>query len=133
MKLRHLIRAAQSAAHLLAAARSRHGSDSPPDCHSLPCRHCATLKGKADKKSDTICFERVLLLRGSCHSLSVTEGVKLYQALTSPKGQQERLEIFSRCSCKGDKNKLYSLIRYNRSGTIGSDNGDFNGHIFRNG
>ena len=30
----------------LAAARSRHGSDSPPDCHSLPCRHCATLKGK---------------------------------------------------------------------------------------
>ena len=30
----------------LAAARSRHGSDSPPDCHSLPCRHCATLKGR---------------------------------------------------------------------------------------
>ena len=26
----------------LAAARSRHGSDSPPDCHSLPCRHFAT-------------------------------------------------------------------------------------------
>lgn len=49
----------------------------------------------------------------------------------SPKGQQERLEIFSRYSYKGDKNKLYSLIRYNRSGTIGSDNGDFNGHIFR--
>ena len=30
----------------LAAARSRHGSDSPPDCHSLPCRHFATLKGR---------------------------------------------------------------------------------------
>ena len=31
--------------HRLAAARSRHGSDSPPDCHSLPCRHFAALKG----------------------------------------------------------------------------------------
>ena len=30
----------------LAAARSRHGSDSPPDCHSLPCRHFATLHGR---------------------------------------------------------------------------------------
>ena len=49
IRIRHLIRAAQSAAHRLAAARSRHGSDSPPDCHSLPCRHYATLKGKADK------------------------------------------------------------------------------------
>ena len=28
----------------LAAARSRRGSDSPPDCHSLPRRHCATLE-----------------------------------------------------------------------------------------
>ena len=28
----------------LAAARSRHGSDSPPDCHSLPYRHFATLQ-----------------------------------------------------------------------------------------
>ena len=44
IRIRHLIRAAQSAAHRLAAARSRHGSDSPPDCHSLPCRHCATLE-----------------------------------------------------------------------------------------
>ena len=32
------------AVHRIAAARSRHGSDSPPDCHSLPCRHCATLE-----------------------------------------------------------------------------------------
>ena len=30
----------------LAAARSRHGSDMPPACHSLPWRHCVTLKGK---------------------------------------------------------------------------------------
>ena len=30
--------------HRLAAARSRSGSDSPPDCHSLPCRHFATPK-----------------------------------------------------------------------------------------
>ena len=28
----------------LAAARSRHGSDMPPACHSLPCRRFATLK-----------------------------------------------------------------------------------------
>ena len=31
---------------LLAAARSRRGSDSPPDCHSLPRRHFATLQGR---------------------------------------------------------------------------------------
>ena len=30
----------------LAAARSRSGSERPPDCHSLPCRHFATLKGR---------------------------------------------------------------------------------------
>ena len=30
----------------LAAARSRRGSDSPPDCHSLPRRRFATLKGE---------------------------------------------------------------------------------------
>ena len=30
------------AASLLAAARSRSGSDSPPDCHSIPSRRFAT-------------------------------------------------------------------------------------------
>ncbi len=30
---------------LLAAARSRSGSDSPPDCHSLPSRRFATYRG----------------------------------------------------------------------------------------
>ena len=30
------------ACHLLAAARSRRGSDSPPDCHSIPRRRFAT-------------------------------------------------------------------------------------------
>ena len=30
--------------HRLAAARSRSGSERPPDCRSLPCRHFATLK-----------------------------------------------------------------------------------------
>ena len=48
----------------LAAARSRHGSDSPPDCHSLPCRHFAALKGsQAD----------FLLTFGSMWALTATE------------------------------------------------------------
>ena len=36
---------------LLAAARSRFGSERPPDCHSLPRRHCATLQGRPRSKS----------------------------------------------------------------------------------
>ena len=36
----------------LAAARSRRGSDSPPDCHSLPRRHFATLHGSREVCAD---------------------------------------------------------------------------------
>ena len=42
----------------LAAARSRHGSDSPPDCHSLPCRHFAT-----PEEEPTITFADSVSLR----------------------------------------------------------------------
>ena len=41
----------------LAAARSRRGSDSPPDCHSIPRRRFATRKPGGDiKVRELICL-----------------------------------------------------------------------------
>ena len=63
----------------LAAARSRRGSDSPPDCHSLPRRHFATLKVKSCKNSSWI-INPTLYKTAKC----TTKPFGIYAQCTAP-------------------------------------------------
>ena len=55
------------------------------------------LEEKQDKISAEFIFERGLLLRGSCHGVSVTEGVRFYQASFEHKLNKEH--IANRAAC----------------------------------
>ena len=56
----------------LAAARSRRGSDSPPDCHSLPRRHFATPEEEPTLKTNFI----KLFAKPLSHGRAVTAPLK---------------------------------------------------------
>ena len=58
--------------HRLAAARSRHGSDSPPDCRSLPCRHFSTLKEELILKMNFIRLStKPNIIKVSLHTIAL--------------------------------------------------------------
>ena len=58
--------------HRLAAARSRHGSDSPPDVHSLPCRHFSTLKEELILKMNFIRLStKPNIIKVSLHTIAL--------------------------------------------------------------
>ena len=58
--------------HRLAAARSRHGSDSPLDCYSLPCRHFATLKEELILKMNFIRLStKPNIIKVSLHTIAL--------------------------------------------------------------